>query len=281
MKSCGGRTLALQRGCGPGTRRSAARFAGWLWPCVKPLHSVHCEGAARRGAVPWRLFPSPHPKSYGLCRLICLGFSLCAFQVCLDVDLSQEPVSTALGASGSAQLFLLSENPLLCREELSPVCCQAPQHSGEGSWRAAHPGSDAGESWAQQVGGWPRDPGPTHSRADGGTEASGTGWRFPAVSPGEDLGFGLIPGRGDRTWSRDQVSPHRPPSRRDVWERDGAELVQNGSERLGACWGRGLIQWHLLVLVPLGKEPTLTSHPMGWVCTGGCAESPRGHHVIS
>lgn len=32
--------LALQRGCGPGTRRSAACFAGWLQRCVKPLHPV-------------------------------------------------------------------------------------------------------------------------------------------------------------------------------------------------------------------------------------------------
>lgn len=187
----------------------------------------------------------------------------------LSQGIPQPGAHQSCPGSFGASLIVLSENP-----PLSPVCCQALQCSGEGSWRAARDGSDARESWAQQVGGWPRDPGPARSRADGGTEASGSSQCFPAVPPGEDLGFGLIPGcRGDETWS--------PSSWRDVWERDGAVLVQNASERLGACWGRGLIGWHLLVLVPLGKEPTLTSCPLGWMCAGGCAESPQGCHAIS
>lgn len=37
------------------------------------------------------------------------------------------------------------------------------------------PCSNAWESWAQQVGELPRDPGPAHSTADGATEASGAG----------------------------------------------------------------------------------------------------------
>ena len=94
---------------------------------------------------------------------------------------------------------------------------------------------------------------------------------LPSPLPGEGLGFGLIPGcRGeaggqDGTWSGDRVSSGRLPSPRDVWGRDGAELVRSRSGRLGACWGRGLLGWHPLVLVPLGKDPTLTGRPLGWL----------------
>lgn len=89
------------------------------------------------------------------------------------------------------------------------------------------------------------------------------------------LGLFLAVGErwGDGIWS--------PSSWRDVWERDRAELVQKASERLGACWGRGLVRWHLLILIPLGKEPTLSSCSLGWICAGGCAESPQGCHAIS
>lgn len=77
------------------------------------------------------------------------------------------------------------------------------------------------------------------------------------------------------------MSPRRPASWKASWEWDGAELVQNRSEMLGGCRGRGLVRWHLLVLIPLGKESTLTSLPLGWMCAGGCAENPQGHHAIS
>lgn len=83
----------------------------------------------------------------------------------------------------------------------------------------------------------------------------------------EDLGFGLTPGcQGeveDRAWSRNHFSLLRLPSRRDVWEWDRAELMQNRSERLDTCWDRGLVTWHMLVIVPLGKEPTPPSCPLG------------------
>lgn len=83
----------------------------------------------------------------------------------------------------------------------------------------------------------------------------------------EDLGFGLSPGCqgevGDGAWSRNHVCPLRLPSRGDVWEWDMAELMQNSLERLGTCWGRGLVAWYMPVIVPLGKKPTSPSHPLG------------------
>lgn len=159
-----GGTVALQRGHYPGTC-----FAAWL-PCyvelwhpaltMKVVLSASYLGIISKppSQILWDFSAQDFP--YALFRSVAVYISTGSSSVLLREHQDQSDQSSS---------------PKLCREELSPVCCQALQHSREGSWRAAYPGSSAWESWAQQVGEQPCDLGPAHSRADGATEASGAG----------------------------------------------------------------------------------------------------------
>ena len=140
-------TLVLHRACGLGTRRSAACFAGWLQRCVKPLAPcVHHEGAAEHGAVPGDSFQAPTPNSVGRAGLSAWDFPYALFRsVSMDIP-AGSPSALPWEHQGQPNC---SSSPKIhppCSEELSPVCCQALQCSREGSWRAAHPGSDAREN---------------------------------------------------------------------------------------------------------------------------------------
>lgn len=159
--------MALQRGRGPGTC-----CAVWLQCYVELLHPAFTMKVVLSASY-LGIISKPLPQ-------ILWDFSAQDFPYALF-----RPVSVYISTGSSSLLpwehqsqydhCSSPKTPPMCSEELSPVCCQALRHSREGSWRAAHPGSNAWESWAQQVGEWPCDPGPARSRADGATEASGAG----------------------------------------------------------------------------------------------------------
>lgn len=159
-----GGTVALQRGHGPGTH-----FALWL-PCyVELLHPAFTMKVVLSASY---LGTISKPLSQILRDFSAQDFPY-ALSRSMAVHISTGSSSVLPGEHQDQSDHFSS--PKLCSEELSPICCQALQHSREGSWRAACPGSNAWESWAQQVGEQPCDLGPAHSRADGATEASGAG----------------------------------------------------------------------------------------------------------